>query len=103
MIPAMQPSDPHRPAANLVERNPDGSLTKETLQRAMKAFKKRLKLARLDDESRLGRDPLSKGGRSGIVAVQPPEQYPKEVWVALAAAGRLRDLGHGLYELAERP
>ncbi len=93
--------DPHRPAANLVERNPDGSLTKETLQRAMKAFKKRLKLARLDDESRLGRDPLSKGGRSGICAVQPPEQYPAEVWEALVQKGRLRSLGQGLYEAVE--
>lgn len=86
---------------NIVQRNPDGSFTKETLQRAIKAFKKRLKLARLDDESRLGRDPTSKGGRSGICAVQPPEQYPREVWEALAAAGRLRSLGQGLYELVE--
>jgi len=34
--------DAHQPRAILVERNPDGSLTKETLQRALKALKKRL-------------------------------------------------------------
>ena len=34
------------PRADLVQRNPDGSFTKETLQRAMKALRKRLKLAR---------------------------------------------------------
>jgi hypothetical protein len=97
----MEPRDPHRPAPNLVERNPDGTLTKETLTRAMKAFKKRLKLAQLDDESRVGHSPLSKGGHSGICAVQAPERYPLEVWEALVKAGRLRALGHGLYELVE--
>ena len=97
----MQPRDPQRPAKNYVERNPDGTLTKETLKRAMKAFKKRLKLWRLDEESQLGRDPLSKGGRSSICAVQPPNQYPLEVWETLVEAGRLRGIGHGLYELVE--
>jgi len=36
--------------------------TDEELKRAFKAFKKRLKLTRLDDESRLGRSPLTGGG-----------------------------------------
>jgi hypothetical protein len=94
-----QPQQPHQPNLNLIERNPDGSLTKETLQRAMKALKKRLKLARLDDESKLGRDPMSKGGRSGISGVKPPEQYPLEVWQALEQKGRVRGIGHGLYEV----
>jgi hypothetical protein len=97
----MQPPDPQRTSKNLVERNPDGTLTKETLKRAMKAFKKRLKMWRLDEESQLGRDPLSKGDRSSISAVQPPNQYPLEVWEALVEAGRLREIGHGLYELPE--
>ena len=92
---------PERDPPNLVERNPDGTLTKETLQRAMKALKKRLKLTRLDDESRLGRDPMSRGGRSGIVAVKPPDQYPAEVWQALEQKGRIRGIGHGLYEVVD--
>ncbi|GAB4163675.1 MAG: hypothetical protein Fur0037_29200 [Planctomycetota bacterium] len=82
----------------LVERNPDGTFTKETLRRAMKAFKKRLKLARLCDESRLGHDAASKGRRSGICAIQPPEQYPPQVWEALVEKGRLRRAAPGLYE-----
>jgi hypothetical protein len=94
-----QPHQPHQPNPNIVERNPDGSFTKETLQRAMKALKKRLKLARLDDESKLGRDPMSKGGRSGITGVKPPEQYPLEVWQALEQKGRVRGIGHGLFEV----
>lgn len=92
--------EPAKP--NLVERNPDGTFTKETLQRAMKALKRRLKVTRLDDESRLGRDPMSKGGRSGITGVRPPEQYPAEVWQALEQRGRIRALGHGLYEIVEQ-
>lgn len=97
----MQPSsgDP----ANIVERNPDGSFTKETLQRAMKALKKRLKVTRLDDESKLGHDPMSKGGHSGVVAVRPPTQYPAEVWQALEQKGRIRIDRHGLCEIVEQP
>ena len=33
-------------------------ITPEVLKRAMKAFKKRLKLTSLDDDSRLGRGPV---------------------------------------------
>lgn len=96
----MEPRDPE--ATNLVERNPDGTFTKETLQRAMKALKKRMKLTRLDDESKLGHDPMSKGGHSGIVAVKPPQQYPAEVWQALESKGRVRIDRHGLVEIIEQ-
>jgi hypothetical protein len=91
------------PREALIERNPDGSFTKETLQRAMKALKKRMKLTRLDDESRLGHDAMSRGGHSGIVAVKPPQQYPEEVWAALEAKGRVRIDRHGLVEIIEQP
>jgi hypothetical protein len=97
----MPPNDADPP--NLVEKNPDGTFTKETLQRAMKALKKRFKLTRLDDESRLGHDAMSKGGRSGIVAVKPPNQYPLEVWQALEQKGRIRGDRHGLYEIIDQP
>jgi hypothetical protein len=87
---------------DIVQRNPDGTFTKETLQRAMKALRKRLKLARLDDESRIGRNPMTKGGHSGIVAVRGPEQYPAEVWQELVTRGRLREVSPGLYEPVEQ-
>lgn len=96
----MEPRDGTPP--NLVEKNPDGTFTKETLQRAMKALKKRLKVTRLDDMSKLGRDPMSKGGNSGIVAVKPPPQYPLEVWQALEAKGRVKSDRNGLYEILEQ-
>ncbi|MHC4444763.1 MAG: hypothetical protein ACYTF1_18430 [Planctomycetota bacterium] len=72
----------------------------EELKKAYKAFKKRLKLTRLDDESRLGRGATSKGGKSSIQAIQPPLQYPKAVWDELVRQGKLRYVGHGLYEPA---
>ena len=71
------------------------------LKKALKAFRKRLKLTRLDDESGLGHGPMSSGGRSGIVAIPPPIQYPQAVWDELVRQGKLRDTGHGLYELSD--
>lgn len=75
---------------------------KAVLKRAMKAFRKRLKLARLDDESSASRNPLSKGEHSSILGVRPPEQYGPHIWQRLIEQGRLRDGGHGLLELASQ-
>ena len=80
---------------------PSASPTPEELRKAMKAFKKRLKLARLDDVSSLGHGPMSSGKSSGIVAIMPPNQYPKALWDELVALGRLKYTGQGLYQLAD--
>lgn len=80
--------------------SPTDSPTPEELRNALKAFKKRLKLSRLDDESSLGRGPLSGGKSSGIVAITPPHQYPRAVWDQLVAQGRLKYAGQGMYQLA---
>jgi hypothetical protein len=74
----------------------------EELKRAFKAFKKRLKLTRLDNDSRLGRGPLSGTGKSEIVAIQPPTGFTREVWEELVVQGHLRNAGYGMYEIAER-
>ncbi len=79
-------------------QEPGENLSPEILKRAMKAFKKRLKLTALDEDSRLGRGPFS-GGATGVCAIQPPNQYPPEVWKELRRQGRLRSSSHGLYEL----
>ncbi len=77
---------------------PSEDLSPENLKRALKAFKKRLKLTALDEDSRLGRGALSGGGK-GVCAIQPPNQFPIEVWEELRRQGKLRDSGHGLYEI----
>jgi hypothetical protein len=73
--------------------------TKEELKRAYSAFKKRMKLTRLDDESKVGHGPMSGGGRSGVVAISPPNQFPKEIWQELCRQGKLKQAGHGMYEM----
>jgi hypothetical protein len=75
--------------------------SKEELKAAFKAFKKRLKLTRLDEESRIAGGPLSKGGHSGIVAISPPHQFPQIVWDKLVEQGKLKRAGGGMYELIE--
>jgi len=75
------------------------SPTPEELRNALKAFKKRLKLTRLDDESSLGHGPMSGGKSSGIVAIMPPNQYPRVVWDELVKQGKLKYAGQGLYQL----
>ena len=75
--------------------------SKEELRLALKAFRKRLKVTRLDDESRLGYGPMTGGGKSGVVAISPPNQFPKEVWEELAKQGKLKYVGQGLYELTD--
>jgi hypothetical protein len=69
------------------------------LNGALKAFKKRIKAVRLDDESRLGGHGLSSGRQSGIVAIAPPNSHPREVWEELVRQGRLKHAGDGLLEL----
>ena len=71
------------------------------LDHALRAFRKRLKVQRLADESKLGGRYTSGGRKSQIDAIQPPEDFPPMIWKALAKQGRLTDTGQGFY--AEPP
>ena len=73
--------------------------SKKELRLAMKAFRKRLKLTRLDDESRMGYGPTSSGLRSSVVAITPPNQFSQAIWQELANQGKLKHDGGGLYSL----
>jgi hypothetical protein len=86
----MTSSDPSQPPPSPQE-----------LKAALNAFKKRLKLTCLDDQSRIGVGPMSSGRASGIVAITPPDQYPPAVWEELARQGKLKRAGSGLYELGQ--
>jgi len=72
-----------------------------TCRRALRAFRKRLAVTRLDDESKLGRGPLSKGADDSYAAIVPPDEWPEPVWAELVRQGKLRYIGHGFYELAK--
>jgi hypothetical protein len=79
---------------------PPGAPPPDQVKAAFKAFKKRLKLARLDEESKLSRRATTSGQGSGIVAITPPSQFPPEVWDELVRQGKLKKAGQGIYELA---
>ena len=76
----------------------DGPSPQE-LKRALKAFKKRLKVTQLDADSKLGGGPFSGGPRGSISAIAPPNQYPPAIWDELVRQGKLKSAGHGLYSL----
>jgi hypothetical protein len=77
--------------------------TPDQLKHALKAFKKRLKLTKLDEESKLGRvgNPMSGGKKSQVVAIMAPREYPQAVWDELVKQGRLRKSGGSFYELVD--
>lgn len=72
---------------------------RDVLKRALKAFRQRLKIVRLDSESSIGRGPMSSGRESTIVGVRAPDQYPQEVWDELVRQKRLIARSNGIYEL----
>ena len=72
---------------------------RDVLKRAMKAYRKRLKVTLLDAESSVGGGPMSSGRRSTIVGITPPERYLRAVWDELARQGRLLSGRRGTYEL----
>ena len=84
-----------------VDVTPPTGPTPQELKSALKAFRKRLKLTQLDDQSRIGRGPMSGGHASGIVAIMPPDQFPAAVWEELARQGKLKRAGSGMYSLGQ--
>jgi len=71
----------------------------ETCKRAIRAFRKRLALTRLDEESRIdSHSPLTKGNDSHMIAIIPPTDWPESVWQELVRQGKLRYIGHGFYQ-----
>lgn len=75
---------------------------RDVFRRAMKAFKKRIKLTQLDADSTISGGPLSSGQRSRIVGITAPHQYPRELWDELVHHGRLVDADHGMYGMARK-
>ncbi|HZZ42167.1 MAG TPA: hypothetical protein VFE58_04460 [Tepidisphaeraceae bacterium] len=72
--------------------------TEVELRSALKAFRKRLKMMQLEDDSKLGRSPLT-GQKSTVTAIRPPAGFGKEIWEELATKEVLKYDGGGLYML----
>lgn len=78
----------------------DTPVTEDQLKQAFHAFKKRLKLTKLNDESRLGGGRPTTGGRkSEVQGIIPPREFPPAVWLELARQKKLKDMGGGFYSL----
>lgn len=73
----------------------------EVCRKALQAFRKRLDLTTLDEESKLGHSPLTKGAGHSVAAIIPPDEWPEAVWQELVRQGKLRNIGHGFYELGK--
>ena len=73
----------------------------ETCAAAFQAFRKRLSLAVLDEESKLGRNPLTKGAASSLAGIVPPGEWPDAVWQELVRQGKLKYIGHGCYTVGK--
>ena len=75
--------------------------TEDDRKKAMKAFKKRLKLTQLDDDSKIGGHSQLTGAKTKVVAIQPPSGFGREIWDELVTAGILKNDGGGFYVLVE--
>ena len=75
--------------------------TDEELKKALRAFKKRMKLTQLDDDSKIGHGPMSSGSREKVVSIQPPVGFGREIWEELTEKGYLKRDGIGFYEFVK--
>lgn len=76
-------------------------ISEATLKAALTAFKKRYKLTRLDDESKLGGGrPVTGGKHSAIMGIVPPREFPPAVWQELARQGKIKDTGGGFFGMS---
>lgn len=70
------------------------------LKTALNAFKKRYKLTKLDQESKLGASrPMTGGKKAEGIGINPPSQFSRDVWQELAKQGKIKDMGGGFYSI----
>lgn len=73
--------------------------TEDEIKKALKAFKKRMKLTQLDDDSRIGHGPMSAGSKEKVISIQPPAGFGREIWEEMVEKGFLKRDGIGFYQL----
>lgn len=82
------------------QRAAESQIDEETLKKAMRAFRTKLKSTQLDEDSRLGVGPLS-SEKGRVDAIEPPREFPTNVWTELVKRGELRKARGGFYELVK--
>ena len=75
--------------------------TDDELKKAHRAFKKKLKLQQLEDDSKLGRAKTT-GQRTQVLAIVPPSGFGRDIWPVLTARGFLKHDGGGCYALTDK-
>lgn len=75
--------------------------TDDELHKALKAFRKRLNAAQLEEDSRLGRGPIG-SAKAKILAIQPPPGFGRAMWEELATKGYLTNDGGGFFKLTDK-
>lgn len=81
---------------------PTETFDPDVLKEALRAFRKRMKLTKLDHESRLGVGPMSSGREAAFDAIEPPREFDPAVWKELARIGQLEAIGQGFYKLGPK-
>jgi len=94
----VEASSDTKPVEAVAKAAPPGTFTPELLAKALGAFKKRLKMNQLDEDSKLGRSPMS-STKAKVTAITPPREFPRAVWDELFAQGKIRPVGSGMFEL----
>ena len=85
-------------SSNSAPTPPPPAFDEIKLKAALTAFKKRLKLTKLDEESKLGGGrPTTTGKQAAITGIVPPREFPNEIWEELARRGQIKHAGRGFY------
>lgn len=71
----------------------------DVVRAAFTAFKKRIKVTRLDAESKISNRALTAGRSSGIIGIIPPREFPQATWDELVTQGRIKRKGQGFYDM----
>jgi len=89
------------PEPEVASDEPLPKIAYEIKRQAMKAFRRRMKLMRLDHESKLGVGPMTSGKQADFDSILPPREFDAAVWQVLAAEGQLKATGRGFYGLPD--
>jgi|GEM_PF-183727 hypothetical protein len=83
------------------EAGPKDPKDPAVLKGALTAFKKRFKVTKLDQESKLSRRAMTGGQNSGLMGIMPPAEYPRAVWEELKNQGKIKYVGDGMYTVVD--